>query len=393
MSGAATDQGGALPQDAYSASNNDVTITVGGMRIGGWEAVRITRGVERMPPDFDIILTERYPSQPTESIVKPGMPCVVKIGGDVVITGYVDRYMPSIEPHQHQVRIMGRGKGQDLVDCAAGITPDGIGPMQLAAMPTLDIAQRLAKPFGITVTSKAGSGKQIQQININLGETPWDLIERVTRYSQLLAYEGTDGNLILAQAASEKMASGFDEGVNVQRAEPIYSMDQRYSVYYGALISFNSFMQIDGPDGNTFLAAKDPNVPRFRPMVVVSEQFQDGTSLAQARAVWEMTRRWGRSQAVRVTVDSWRDSAGKLWTPNALAYVGLPSLKLVPTDPLVIAEVTFLRDPETGTTAEVVLMPKDAFSPEPTLVQPQFWQIGQALQEGGAAPGPAGGAP
>lgn len=38
----------------------------------------------------------------------------------------------------------------------------------------------------------------------------------------------------------------FHEGVNVQRAEPSYSMDQRYSVYYGALISFHSFSRSKG---------------------------------------------------------------------------------------------------------------------------------------------------
>ena len=33
-------------------------------------------------------------------------------------TGYIDRYMPSYDKTRHQVRIVGRSKTEDLVDCA-----------------------------------------------------------------------------------------------------------------------------------------------------------------------------------------------------------------------------------------------------------------------------------
>ncbi|MGI4941937.1 MAG: phage baseplate assembly protein, partial [Janthinobacterium lividum] len=58
---------------------DDVTITTGGKIIGGWQAVRITRGIERMPSDFDIALTELYPSAADQIVIQPGASCVVKL--------------------------------------------------------------------------------------------------------------------------------------------------------------------------------------------------------------------------------------------------------------------------------------------------------------------------
>ncbi len=130
--------------------------------------------------------------------------------------------------------------------------------------------------------------------------------------------------------------------------------------------------------------AYDNGVPRFRPLIVVSEQAVYGQSLAEQRAQWERARRYGRSQAVRLTCDSWRDGAGKLWTPNFFAPVDLPALKINSVS-WIVGEVTFSRNEGRGTVAELTLMPKEAFSVEPSGELLFDWQVEQALQEGGAA--------
>ena len=91
-----------------------------------------------------------------------------------------------------------------------------------------------------------------------------------------------------------------------------------------------------------------------------------------------MARRAGRSRVVNVTCDSWRDSAGTLWTPNTLVPISLPSLKLV-ADGFVITEVSYVRSGDDGedggTTAELTLMQPDALKPEPIVLQPVFGDI------------------
>lgn len=105
---------------ATAPDDGEVTITAAGKVVSGWQDIRITRGVERMPSDFVFTVTERYPGTP-DVVLQPLDPCAVRIGGDTVVTGYVDRYGASIGPGEHTIRITGRGKCQDLVDCSAVI--------------------------------------------------------------------------------------------------------------------------------------------------------------------------------------------------------------------------------------------------------------------------------
>jgi prophage tail gpP-like protein len=61
--------------------------------------------------------------------------------------------------------------------------------------------------------------------------------------------------------------------------------------------------------------------------------------------------------------DSWRDTANNLWAPNHTAPVDIPAVK-VPNVSWVIGTVTYLKD-ERGRHANVLLMPANAFLPEP----------------------------
>jgi prophage tail gpP-like protein len=102
-----------------------------------------------------------------------------------------------------------------------------------------------------------------------------------------------------------------------------------------------------------------------------------------------MVRRKGRSQAIRVTCDSWRDSAGTLWQPNftVLVDIGALASSLVPW---VISEVHFMVDGDRGTVCDLLLMPRDAFQPQPIILRPDLWNPTDPAQ-GGAASVPAGG--
>ena len=310
-------------------------------------------------------------------VVRLGAPCVVRLGADAVITGYIDRYAPSISAREHQVRVTGRGKCEDLVDCSAmlpGATVNVISALTLAEM--------LCQPFGITARRLCDEpGDFIPQFNVNLGETPFEVLDRVARYRQLLTYEGTDGALVLDRVGSTRHASGFTEGVNVEEGSAEFSMADRFSDYFVVWQTVDDLGQVreqtGGANGNLHGHVQDRTVPRYRPRVIVSDQIVGGEDIGAARAAWEMNRRNGRSQVLRLTCDSWRDSAGTLWTPNALAPIEVPACKLGGKTWL-IGQVDYLRG-ASGTHAVVVLMPPEAFQPEPVGLQGSDYQLHQEL--------------
>src|SRR6187402_1176649 len=146
--------------------DDTVTLTIGGQAISGWTDIRITQGIERLPSDFSVGLTERYPGELAEVISQPGAPCVVEVGQDVVITGYVDRFVPSLSAEQHSITVTGRSKCQDLVDCAAE-WPGG----QISGSDAVGIAQKLAAVYGISVQCDVQGLPVIPQFNLMLGES------------------------------------------------------------------------------------------------------------------------------------------------------------------------------------------------------------------------------
>lgn len=360
--------GGTTPPNTTPA--DELTIVCNGRRISGWTEIHVARGIERCPNSFEIAMTELFPGEFKDVVIQKGDPCQVLIGpqagaGDLVITGYVDRVRPKIGPTSHGIRVVGRGKCQDLVDCAAE-WPGG----QISGANALVVAQKLAQPYGITVAAADVSqlGGQIPQFNLILGESAWEIIERIGRYRALLAYEQPDGSLLLSQVGTVLAGGGFTEGVNVQEAEAEDGMDERFSEYQALLQSMDVLSDL-GAGGNLLATVTDTGVPRHRRRIIIAEAGGGGADVAKQRAIWEMNRRAGRSSSVRVVTDSWRDPAGKLWAPNTLAPIALPTLKL-PNETWLIGEVTYSRNGETGTTAELQLMPPAAFEPEPILLQP-----------------------
>ncbi|MEX3635948.1 phage baseplate assembly protein [Paraburkholderia sp. BR14320] len=363
-----------------SAGSQSYT-TTNSRSIAGWTSVRVSRGIERCPGDFEVEFTEPMPGR-NSLVASPGDECQVYLGTDLVLSGFVDRYMPSYTATQHTVRITGRGKCQDLVDCSAKWSG---GTMK--DFPILAIAQQLCAVYDIPVRLAEGSspGDIIPAISIMVGEPIYGVLERLCRHEQLLLYEQADGSLLLSKVGTELAACGFTEGVNVLAASAVYAMDGRFSDYDAVLMSIDS-LKDQGDGGNLLSRESDPGVQRFRYRAIVSESPHGTIDIAQRRLHWEMVRRIGRSFQVRVTTDSWRDSAGKLWTPNTLVPLDLPGLNLSPQT-WTIADVTYRRDLRKGTTAELLLMPPQAFNPEPLLLYPQAPDQNQSFFPGGGLGG------
>lgn len=345
--------------------DDDLYLSVGNQTVSGWTDIRVTRGIERCPSDFDLGLTESFPGEIDEVVVRPGDECQVQIGADLVITGYVDRYRPGFDAEGHAIRATGRGKCQDLVDCAA-VWPNG----QISGTSALDVAAKLAAHYGIAVNCDVSGLVSIPQFNVFIGETAFEIIERISRYSQLLVFDQPDGNLRLAQAGTVKAAGGLAQGFNVQSAFIDYAAEQRFSKYTVFTQSVLTFSDI-GAGGNVVASVDDVGVKRTRERYIVAEAVHGFPDLAVKRANWEMNRRVARAAVVTLTTDNWRDAEGVLWTPNTLVSISLPTLKLE-NEVWLIGEVTYRRSEAEGTTAELTIMRPAGYLPEPVALQPIF---------------------
>jgi prophage tail gpP-like protein len=344
--------------------------------VTGWKNIRLTRGIERCPSDFELTMSEPYPIA-TDVMINRGDYIEIFLGQDHVFTGFADRVNPSISATEHTVRVSGRSLCQDITDCGG----NWFG-LQLRNMTVDKIAQYLCNFYGITVQVADGTdvGDPIIQINPMVGETIYSILERICRFRALLLYDLPNGNLMLASGGKQTsnpssasigantVAGGFEEGINVQSASVMYSIDGQFSDYDGVYLGLDTLKDTGGA-GNLVAHATDPTVPRYRYKATICESVVGGKDIAQMRVDWEMTRRNGRGTQIKLTTDAWRDADGVLYAPNSLTYVDLPTLKVLNKNWL-ISEVTYKRSRETGTTCDLTIMQPSAFYQEPIVLNP-----------------------
>jgi prophage tail gpP-like protein len=343
---------------------DEVYLLVGDRQLAGWEEIAITLRAEGFPNSFSVSLSSADPIDNQPIVPRAGDKCSVQIGNDLVITGYVDRDSESGNDTTHTIALTGRGMTQDLVDCSAEWESG-----QIIRGNALQIAEKLVLPYGIKVELGPGAkvGPEAIGWNLNYGETAAEIIQKFARNAGLLAYEDPRGHLILGTVGVVRAASGVVYGKNVQAWSAENSMDGRYSEIVCCAESMNALSDLPGSD--FYDKATDPNVPRHRLLYVVVENVAaDPREFTSTKAKWDAARRAGRAAVVHATVDSWRDKDGKLWAPNTLVPIDLPGNRA--GKELVVGEVVFRRSSDSGTTADLMLMPRAAFVPEPIVINP-----------------------
>ncbi|MBB2157193.1 phage tail protein [Gluconacetobacter diazotrophicus] len=336
---------------------NEAALAVRGVKITGWTEVQIRCGVEIMPWSADLIATEWQPGRATEVTVNEGDACQILIGSDPVITGYVTTVNREMTPDSHTIHVAVASKSIDLVESAAEIAT-----YQLNSMNALAIIRKLAATAGISVYPVNGAGNvDIQIFSIILSETAYEAIERVCRLANCLFYDRPDGNITLAPVGTRIVPSAFAQGRNVEAARVRASQAGRFAsiqaIIQTPLVLTQPPTSSDYVDQFTALTrpvsavAYDRGITNTRPwrkMLLPIESGDDANyDYAKRRVQWESNRRYGRSQVIELTCDSWRDSSGALWSPNTVAQVSLPALKRDGIEWLIV-ELVFRRD-EGGT--------------------------------------------
>lgn len=210
---------------------SDVVLKAGGNVYGGWTKISVTRSIESMSGSFDLELTWKWQGSEDKykafmDPIKQGQPCVVEIGGERVITGYVDDWVPSYDATQVVISVSGRDKTADLVDCSIDYPSYQFNNQTLT-----QIANVICKPFGIKVIVNTDVGAAFPRIQIEQGETPHELLSRLARQRGVLLTSDTYGNLVITRSSKERAGVSLILGENVKAARGSFSWRNRYSIF------------------------------------------------------------------------------------------------------------------------------------------------------------------
>lgn len=329
---------------------NNCTLLVNNQIYGGWKTIRIDRGIEQMSGGFSLEVTEKWPDQVTERPIFKGDVCVVKIGDEVVCTGYVNRTNSGYDAFNTWFSVEGRDKTCDLIDCAA-IHKSG----QWKSSNVSKIAADLCQPFTIAVVVGDRASKKaaetIASFSLEDGETVQDALSRLLRMKALMMWTDGKGNLVIDLPDQTPSQTALVEGENILSAESNQDETEQFSEY---VVKGQGRGKHDSK-----ATATDAEVKRYRPMLILAE---DQSQTPQERAKYEATIRSGKADRASIRVQSWVQAGddGPLWTPGLRVQVKSPRLQKDSAE-MIIAAVTYTKSEQEGTVCELKLAHPDAF--------------------------------
>lgn len=336
---------------------NAVTLSVNGLDYRGWKKVSISAGIERQSRDFRLGVTWRWPGQVIEVPVRQGDFCEVRIGDDLVLTGWVFATPISYDSRSVERSVSGRSLTADLVDSSAVNKPG-----QWRGQSVQKIVQALAEPYGVKVLSEVAETTKLTDHQIEPGETVFESIDRLLTLSRLLSTDDARGRVVIIQPGSAGRAvDRLELGQNILTGRAELDFSGVFSEYRvtGQRSGSDSAYGEQASEVKADLA--DPRATRHR-VLLIHESGQMTPELAQARANWERGSRMGKALTLNYQVQGWRQSNGALWLPNMVVRVVDP---LVGIDrDMLISEIEYVMD-DAGTVANIVVGPPDGFDPEP----------------------------
>jgi prophage tail gpP-like protein len=340
---------------------SDLVLLVGGRRYAGWKSVRVTRSIESLAGSFDLEVSDRWGGQDEPWPIREEDACRVEIDGTVVIDGYVDRRSLSISATSRSLSYAGRDRAAALVDSSAILDK-----WTFRNATVLDVARKVAEPFGVRVSLQAGVvlPKPQRKLVVNPGDSAYDAIRRAAAASGVLAVSDGSGGILLARAGRTRAATSLIEGQNVLAASVDYDASERFSRYVVAT-QVAGTDQASGPATRIRAEATDQAIQRTDRVLLVQPEAGVTTEYARQRADWEARIRAARAETVTVVVHGWRQARGGLWPLNALVSVRVPAIGV--RGDMLIAELEHSIS-EGGEVTQLRLVRPDAFTPEPEAI-------------------------
>ncbi|BEO03105.1 hypothetical protein SMQC13_08320 [Serratia marcescens] len=297
-----------------------LTLSVDGKIWDGWTDMTVNRSLDNIAGEFDLTITARWSTAAPRSI-KPGMACVVSIGSDRILTGYIDDFIPSYDAENVAIRILGRDKTGDLVDSSV---VDKSGQWRGQKLETL--AATLCKPYGIEVITETDTGGAFSGVTLEQGETVFELLDRLAKQRGVLMTSDAWGRLVITRASTQRVGVALALGDNILAARGRFSWQGRASQYIvKGSTAAGGVTWDDQPVkmvGGRQVVVTDSEITRYRPKILVNE---DNLTVggASARGEWYKATALGEANTSEITVAGWRENGenGPLWRINRLAVV------------------------------------------------------------------------
>lgn len=292
-------------------ANHTVSLQIGGRQHGDWTHYSVDSDLVMAADAWQVSLG--LPGGVFPPDVEPGAMVKVLVGDETVLMGRIDDISHSVASGSHQLALSGRDLAGMLLDCSAPLFT-GKG------MTLQDVLDNVVKPLGIArIRVDAKAKGQIEKINVDPGNSAWDVLTRAAQANGLTAWFDPDGTLVVggpdySRPASARLILRRDgKGNNVLSLAETRSHAQRYSEL--TLLGQGHGQSLTPGRHAMRHHVFDSDVCYHKPRIQVEPDAASPAELA-ARADKMLADARLAGYTLTATVAGHRDSQGALWTPG-----------------------------------------------------------------------------
>lgn len=332
-------------------------VWAGGAKYRFWEGVSVNRAYRDVTSQLTLRSAEpsTIPAKWTTIKLKPGDPAQCYLAGEKVIDGFVTARQVGYDAKSHGCQFVVLSKVIEAVNSTVEANPGEYKNYTLEQIAKAELG-KLGIGFRI-IGSPAGADKKFDRVNVQVGETVFELVDRLCRMRNVHMVDDADGNVV-ASRGDQGVVADLEEGRNILRASLIWRDDE---VFY-KLTANGDEPGSDRKWGDDVRAnsatATNPHAQhQNRKLHILAEQPGDRQDMAM-RANHEVDLNIGGTFTAEVAVQGWRRDGGSLWINDIGKTVNVYSPMLFPGDRMTlgIQGVTHLQDGEQGSITSLSLV-------------------------------------
>jgi prophage tail gpP-like protein len=346
-----------LSQPAYPGANPEevAEIYVSGFVYSDWQSVWVQHRWKEGEPTFRFTTAERDPVPElwAQLQIVPKDTVVIKLGGQIAITGVVIVRQTAYDAHSHEVSL--QGKGEQWFTWRGAI----LDKKQEFPGGYVAVATQVMAPFGVSpaVIGSIDSTPFKPPAHNNTGETVWDFLERYGRDRKVILGGDHLGQLLLIGDHSSPLVDDLVEGVNILSCQCVINIIDWHSEYVARGQSSRSDGGSPSDAAQQEATVPSPFYRRYSPLLVAMEQPVWTQQEVQDRATFEARQSEGVIIEVTVVLYGWFTSSGALWAHCVGQDVTFTSpMTTLVNERLSIRTVTSTQDSQSGTRTTLELV-------------------------------------
>lgn len=286
--------------------NNTVTLMINGKTHGQWTNYDIVSDLLTPADDFSVTLGRPVDAVPTA--VKEGDKVEVRVGGDTVLSGHIDRVHTTTEKGNKTLTIQGRDDAGILLDCSAPL-------FNAQDMDLNQIIEKIVKPLGLSkIRIDAAKTNKTHKVQIEPGSRAWDALTQYAEANGVWPWMEPDGTLVVggpdytAAPVAGLILRVSGDNNNIKRLEVNRDMAARYS-------EVTVLAQSHSGKHNIKATAKDESVKLHRPLIVTEPDI-DSQAQAERKAKKRLADSRLEGLTITAVVQGHRTDDGTLWQPG-----------------------------------------------------------------------------